>query len=184
MIVISDTTPLNYLVLIGQQELLARLFERVIIPRAVWTELQAEATPEPVRAWFDSQPKWLEVRQANLPADAALAALGYGEQEAILLAQELNADLLLIDDKDGRLEAMRRNLSIVGTLGVLDKAAERGLLDLPETLARLQQTTFRVHTELITAMLEQDAERKLRQRFDDILKKVPDVEPDDQDRME
>lgn len=112
MIVISDTTPLNYLVLIGQQDLLARLFERVIIPRAVWIELKAEGTPESIRAWLANQPDWLEVREANISADAALALLDHGEQEAILLAQELHADLLLMDDKDGRLEATRRKLVV------------------------------------------------------------------------
>ena len=162
MIVISDTTPLNYLALIGQQELLARLFERVIIPQAVWTELQAGGTPEPVRSWIASAPEWLEVRQANLPADAALSMLDPGEQEAILLAQELQADLLLIDDKDGRLEATRRNIAVVGTLGILDKAAEKDWLDLPEALARLQQTSFRASAELIHSLLEQDAKRKQR----------------------
>jgi predicted nucleic acid-binding protein len=166
MIVISDTTPLNYLVLIGQQELLAHLFERVIVPQAVWTELQAEGTPESVQVWLANQPDWLEVRQAKLSADAALSVLDHGEQEAILLAQELHADLLLIDDKEGRLEATRRNLAVVGTLGVLSKAAERNLLDLPKTLASLQQTSFRASAELITALLEQDAQRKLRQRFE------------------
>jgi predicted nucleic acid-binding protein len=160
MIVISDTTPLNYLALIGQQEILARLFERVIIPQAVWTELQAEGTPEPVRSWIVSEPEWLEVRQANLPADAALSMLDPGEQEAILLAQELHADVLLIDDKGGRLEATRRNIAVVGTLGILDKAAERDWLDLPEALARLQQTSFRASAELIHSLLEQDAKRK------------------------
>ncbi|MGB9180492.1 MAG: hypothetical protein WCB68_14765 [Pyrinomonadaceae bacterium] len=163
MIVISNTTPLNYLVLIGQQDLLARLFKRVIIPRAVWAELQSEGTPESVSAWLANQPEWLEVREANLPVDAALSTLDQGEQEAILLAQELEADLLLMDDKDGRFEATRRNLAVVGTLGVLDKAAEREMLDLPEVLARLGQTSFRASTELINSLLEQDAKRKLRE---------------------
>jgi predicted nucleic acid-binding protein len=163
MIVISDTTPLNYLALIGQQELLARLFERVIIPQAVWTELQAAGTPESVRSWITSAPEWLEVRRTNLPEDAALSMLGPGEQEAILLAQELHVDLLLIDDRDGRLEATRRNIAVVGTLGILDKAAERDWLDLPEALARLQQTSFRASPELIHSLLERDAKRKQRQ---------------------
>lgn len=162
MIVISDTTPLNYLILIGEQELLLRLFERVIIPRAVWTELQAEGAPESVKSWLANRPEWLEVRQANLAADATLDALDHGEQEAILLAQELRANLLLMDDKDGRLEAARRSLAVVGTLGVLDKAAERNLLDLPEALARLQQTSFRVAPLLLESLLEKDAERKRR----------------------
>lgn len=160
MIVISDTAPLNYLVLIGQQELLAKLFERVIIPQAVWTELQAEGTPESVRSWLANLPAWLEVKHTNLAADAALVTLGEGEQEAILLAQELHADLLLIDDKDGRLEASRRNLTVVGTLGILDRAAERGLLDLPDVLARLEQTSFRATPMLLKSLLERDAKRK------------------------
>ncbi len=160
MIVIADTTPLNYLALIGQQALLARLFKRVIIPQAVWTELQAEGTPEPVRSWLASAPEWLEVRQTTLPVDEPLTILNPGEQEAILLAQELRADLLLIDDKDGRLEATRRNIAVVGTLGILDEAAERGWLELPEALARLQQTSFRAGPELIHFLLERDAKRK------------------------
>lgn len=184
MIVISDTTPLNYLVLIGQQQLLARLFERVIIPQAVWTELQAEGTPESVRAWVANQPNWLEVRQANLPADAALALLDHGEREAILLAQELNADLLLMDDKDGRLEAARRNLAIVGTLGVLDKAAERGWLDLPNALAHLQQTSFRAAPMLLDSLLERDAERKRLRKLEQAVRQTPDVETDERDRLE
>lgn len=163
MIVISDTTPLNYLALIGQQELLARLFQRVIVPQAVWTELLAAGTPEPVRSWVVSAPEWLEVRRASLPADAALSTLDPGEQEAILLAQELQADLLLIDDKDGRFEATRRKIAVVGTLGILDEAAERGWLDLPDAIARLQQTSFRASAELIHSLLEQDAKRKQRQ---------------------
>lgn len=184
MIVISDTTPLNYLVLIGEQELLARLFERVVIPRAVWTELQAEGAPEAVRAWLANRPDWLEIRQANLSADAALAALDHGEQEAILLAQELRADLLLMDDRDGRLEAARRNLAVVGTLGVLDKGAERDLLDLPEALARLQQTSFRVAPLLLESLLERDAERQRLRKLEPTTSQAPAVDTDERNRLE
>ena len=184
MIVISDTTPLNYLVLIERQDLLAQLFERVIIPQAVWAELQVEGTPESVRAWLADQPDWLEIRQANFPADAALAMLDHGEQEAILLAQELHADLLLIDDKDGRLEAVRRNLVVVGTLGVLDKAAERGLVDLPDTLARLRQTSFRVAPVLLDSLLERDAERKRLRKLEQAPSQASNVDPDERDRLE
>lgn len=182
MIVISDTTPLNYLILIGQQELLARLFKRVIIPRAVWAELQAQGAPASVREWLAHPPDWLDIKQANHPVDSALAMLEQGEQEAILLAQELRADLLLMDDKDGRHEAMRRKLAVVGTLGVLDKAAERGFIDLQETLSYLQQTSFRVAPKLLNALLELDAERK-RQKFQQALDRVPDIAPDKEDEL-
>ena len=105
MIVIADTTPLNYLVLIGHQEVLGRMFGQVLIPPAVYTELQAEQTPAPVKEWLRTMPAWLEVRPAQLPADSALLRLDAGEREAILLAQETNADLLLLDERAGRREA-------------------------------------------------------------------------------
>jgi predicted nucleic acid-binding protein len=84
----------------------------------------------------------LEIHPVGHAPDAALAHLDPGEQEAILLAEELRADLLLMDDQEGRQEAERRALRVTGTLGVLERAAERGLLDLPAVLARLQATNF------------------------------------------
>ena len=79
--------------------------------------------------------------------------LGRGELEAIALAQELKADALLIDDQDGRKEAIRRHLPVLGTLRVLADAAEVQLIDLPDAVARLRQTTFRASEELFQWML-------------------------------
>lgn len=62
MIVISDTAPLNYLVLIGCQDILHDLFGRVIIPQKVFAELQRIETPAKVRSWVDNRPAWLEIR--------------------------------------------------------------------------------------------------------------------------
>ena len=62
MIVVSDTTPLRHLIAINEAELLPRLYRTVIVPGAVWAELQAEATPPMVKTWLADAPAWLEVR--------------------------------------------------------------------------------------------------------------------------
>lgn len=160
MIVIADTTPINYLVLIEQADILRELYGRVMIPQAVFTELQSSDTPEAVREWVAKSPEWLEVHQVNVPLDAALIKLGAGESEAIALAEQLRADAIIIDERDGRQEAVRRNLRVIGTLRVLSDAAERGLLDLAEAFQRLQQTSFRASQELYQRFLNRDAERE------------------------
>jgi predicted nucleic acid-binding protein len=156
MIVIADTTPLNYLVLIDQSDLLPRLYGRVLIPPAVYQELQAEGAPASVRDWAAHRPAWLEVKPAFLPLDIENDSLDAGESEAIALALELKADLLILDDRDARIEAARRNLTVIGKLRVLKDAAQLGLIDLPHALQRLQQTTFRASAKLLQAMLDRD----------------------------
>lgn len=74
-------------------------------------------------------PRWIEVRRTTSLPDATLADLDPGEREAIQLAQEHRADLLLIDERRGRLEAKRRGMATTGTLGVLLVAAQKGLID-------------------------------------------------------
>lgn len=160
MIVIADTTPINYLVLIEQVDVLHEMYGRVLIPQSVLTELQSSDTPDVVRKWIAESPEWLEVRQVIPILDAALKKLGSGESEAIALAQELHVDAIIMDEKDGRQEAIRRNLRVIGTLRVLSDAAERGLLDLVEVFERLQQTSFRASQDLYQRFLGLDAERK------------------------
>ena len=80
--------------------------------------------------------------------------------EAITLALQSCADLLLIDERDGTAAARGLGLSTTGTLGVLDLAATRSLIDLRVMFARLQETTFRGPTKLMAQLLEQEAERK------------------------
>jgi len=161
MIVIADTTPLNYPVLIGQSNLLPRLHGRVLIPPTVYEELRAEGAPASVRDRAAHRPTWLEVRPAFLPLDVGLDA---GECEAIALALELKADLLIMDDRDARIEASRRNLTVVGTLRVLEDAAQLGLVDLPHGLRQLQQTTFRASAKLLQAVLDRDEVRRKKQQ--------------------
>ena len=158
MLVVADTSPLRYLVVIQTIEILPLLYERVVMPHAVLTELQHPRSPREVRAWLATPPAWVEVRHPR--QRTRLARLGPGEQDAIHLAEELHADVVLMDDEDGRIEAERRAMAVIGTLGVLERAAERGLLDLPPTLARLQATNFFVDDVLIQEALARDAARK------------------------
>src|SRR5262249_47975887 len=89
-----------------------------------------------------------------------LARLGPGEQDAIHLAEELHADLVLMDDEDGRIEAERRALAVIGRPGGLERGAERWLPDLPPAAARLRATNFFVDDALIQEALARDAARK------------------------
>src|ERR1044071_4692604 len=95
MIVIADTSPINYLVLIHEAELLPRLFGHVFIPPAVWEELNDPDTPAPVRDWLTQAPSWLQVHPLHSPPDPELEYLDDGEREAIALAVELHADELI-----------------------------------------------------------------------------------------
>ncbi len=153
MIVIADTTPLNYLVLIDRTEILPQLYGRVLIPPAVWEEFQRPDTPEAVRAWIGQRPAWLEIRRAKSSPEPALGNLGAGEREAITLAEELHADRLILDDHAARRVATQRKLTVIGTLGVLAEAAECGLIDLSDAIARLQQTSFYVSPEVLAPLL-------------------------------
>jgi len=157
VIVVTDTTPVNYLVLIDQVHILKELYGRLVLPQAVHEEMRREGTPEKVRAWAAQLPDWAEVRAAA-STDPALK-LGAGESEAIALAGEVGADLLLVDDGKARREARRRGLTVTGTLAVLAAAAERGLVDLPEAIAALRQTTFRAPAALIEQLLGRDREQ-------------------------
>jgi len=153
MIVVADTTSHRYLVVIEREHLLPALYGRVIIPRTVAEELSSGGTPGAVRAWLVMRPDWLEIRQPAhaLPPEVDLDP---GERDAIALAVELAADLLLMDDWDGRLEAERRHLPVAGTLRVLADGAIRGLTDLAESFDRLRKINFRVDSELLQSLLE------------------------------
>ena len=158
MIVVSDTSALNYLILIGAANVLPALFDQIVIPRSVETELLSPSAPRAVHQWIQTPPAWLEVRSAaRIDPDLRLDP---GEIEAICLAEELHADHLLIDEWAGRDAARRRGLQVIGTLGVLAQAAERNLLDLHHAFDQLKETTFRVDPALLDLLLAADRRRR------------------------
>jgi predicted nucleic acid-binding protein len=93
-----DTTPLNYLILIGYVEVLATLYGYIISPQTVADELRDPRTPDIVRTWIAAPPPWCTIHQPQVSDDPTLRHLGDGEREALLLVQELRADALLTDD--------------------------------------------------------------------------------------
>ena len=161
-LVVADTGPINYLVLVDAIDLLPKLFSTVLVPATVYRELGHPSAPMPLRDWVANIPDWLEVRpdpdyKSNDPAEMALDE---GERAAIALAAAINADLILIDDRAGATVARRRGFTATGTLGVLDLGARRGLIDLGRAFERLRATNFRYSPEIMDALLAQHSEKK------------------------
>jgi predicted nucleic acid-binding protein len=154
MIVIADTGPINYLILIGEIQVLPALYDRVLIPPSVNEELARSRAPEAVRLWIATPPVWLEVRTPSPSGDPGLTHLDAGERDAILLAEELHADQIIIDESRGRQEAKRRHLPFTGTLGILQAGAKQGLLDLKSALDRLRQTSFHISQDILDQLIE------------------------------
>jgi len=151
-VVVSDTSPLHYLILCGAEEILPKLFHKVVIPPAVFAELQQSSTPPSVKQWADAPPDWIVVQSPNhlqtgLDVDR-------GEPEAISLVQEIHAVAVLMDDLAGRRAAAQCGLAVVGTLGLIEQASIRGLIDLPRVIGKLWQTNVRLDFKLIQAVLE------------------------------
>ena len=154
MIVVSDTSPLNYLVLVDAVEVLAAIFGTVYAPGAVVDEFRDPASPGAVRAWAGATPDWLVVREPSRIDPALPAGLGKGEAAAISLASELAAERVLIDERQARRLAKHRGLVVVGTLGILDEAACRRLVDIDRVVASLKRTSFRASDDLYRAVIE------------------------------
>jgi predicted nucleic acid-binding protein len=160
ILVVADTGPLRYLVVIEAIELMPRLYDRVIIPSEVLKELTHPNAPLAVKTWASALPSWAEVRAAA--HDELDGLLDPGEAEAIILAEQLKADSLLLDEMEGRREALRRGLPVAGTIGLLEKAAERNLINLEEAFARLCRTNFHISPELLRDSLQRDAANRQR----------------------
>jgi len=154
MIAVSDTSPLCYLILIGKVDLLHKLLGQIVVPQAVVTELLHEDAPESVRSWAGHFPSWVSVPENPVGLRTPLAKLQAGELSAILLAEALKAEIILLDEKSARRVAAERGLVVTGTLGVLGDAARRGLIDLAAAIEHLRKTNFRYSPALLKATLE------------------------------
>lgn len=158
LIIVSDTSLLSGLGIVGYLSLLQQLYEHVLIPPAVADEL-ARGGEDDDRITRVLSLDWIEVRQpTNLQLIAMLESdshLDRGEAEAIVLALELGADELLIDERLGRREASQRGLSIIGLLGILLVAKRRGLIVAIRSVIDdlIAQAGFRVSGQLYAEVL-------------------------------
>jgi predicted nucleic acid-binding protein len=148
MIIISDTSPINYLVLIDEIDLLEKIYQSVIIPSSVFAELNHQKTSPKVRNWLAEKPDWLLVKSSVNPFSIDTFGLDIGETEAIQLALELNADLVIIDERNGRKVAQEQGLKTIGIIGILIQARDLNLIEINQVLTKLEQTTFRISKEL------------------------------------
>ena len=148
--VVSDTSPINYLCIIGAIEVLPQLFEKVFIPPTVLAELQHARAPLEVTAWLSKVPTWVTVQK---PVNMPELGLDDGETEAISLALELHVPSILIDEKRGRMAAENQGLVPVGTLSILAAAAARGFMNFEATVAKLQQTNFHMDEALVETLI-------------------------------
>ena len=152
--VVTNTSPLLYLHQLGLISLLPDLYERVVVPTAVVGELEEGArlgysVPSP-----EALP-WVDVQAAPMAELLALVTdLGPGERAAIAIARARRSDLLLLDDGLARRHARLLGLRISGTLGVLLRAKQEGLIpSVGPRVAELERLGFRLAAETREAVL-------------------------------
>lgn len=157
---VVNTSPLVFLGNLGRLELLRHEGREVCIPRAVAEEIAAKPDAA-AQAVQDACTAWLRVRQVvdDTAVTLVQATLHTGEAEAIVLAIELQAERLVLDDHDARRFAHRCGLKIIGTLGILLAAKQRGVISsLREEINALAALGFRANPQLVAAVLQRAEE--------------------------
>lgn len=127
--VIVNSTPLIALAKANHLELLRKMYGKIMIPDAVYREVTEKHDIAAQR--IEAAKEWIEIRKVDSNLDRRMyrAKLHDGEVEVMLLAQEIGADAVIIDDSAARKTAEYLNLPLTGTLGVMIKAKQRGLLE-------------------------------------------------------
>lgn len=177
LLVVSDTSPVSALVVMGWLDWLRQRWSTVHVPVKVWAEFHRRSSLNDWSKLEDARSQgWLRVTPVNdVEAVAALTAddLDPGESEAIVLAQELHADLLLIDESDGRKAAAARGLSYTGTVGIVLWAKREGLTSSARGALRQsrKEANFFLADDLIEYVAQEAGEANLVDEIDTILKK-------------
>jgi uncharacterized protein len=151
VVVVSNTSPISNLVIVGEIALLQRIYPQIIIPIGVYTELNRLPTLQPTITSLVNV-GWLKIQSPNnIQLLYTLnQTLDPGEAEAIALAVELSASRLLIDERLGRNVATNYGLKVTGILGILINAKQQGLIPVlrPIVDRLIQQAGFRVSQAL------------------------------------
>lgn len=158
MRVVLDSGPVIHLSWINRLDLLDTLFEEVLLPIAVRNEIVAASpgTLGRMNIAASLTQDWLQIHdvRTTLPP----VALGRGEVEAIILAEEMRADLLITDDAAARTLASQRGLIVTGTLGVLYAARRRGLIPaVVPLLLTLRQNGFWISAKLVETIQREES---------------------------
>lgn len=156
MLVVSDTSPISGLLILEKLELLKELYGIIHIPFAVKTELERVSERKNEIIHFINS-DWVKIHKiSNLALyEKFISELDEGESQAITLALELKADLLLIDETLGRNLAMNSGLNVIGLLGVLLDAKNKGfILEIKPLLDKLIQSNFWIKPSLYNKVLQ------------------------------
>jgi hypothetical protein len=157
VIVVSNTSPLINLAAIGQLDLLHQLYGRIVIPHAVYREIVVDGTGQSGSDQVMTL-EWIETRRVvgRVVVASLCIEVDEGEAESIALASELEADLLLLDERRGRLVASRLELRFIGLLGVLIEAKHRGLIPGVQPILDdlIQKAGFWISCELYDRVLQ------------------------------
>lgn len=158
MIIVSNTTPLIAFSSLQKFDLLRQLFGKVYIAEAVYSEATIAKKDKDNLGYELAQADWICVVKVKdrLAVDVLLDELDLGEAETIVLAKELNADWVLMDEKKGRRKLTQLGLQKIGTLGLLLKAKEIGLLsEIKSAIDRLNSVGFNLSDSVISLVLKQ-----------------------------
>jgi predicted nucleic acid-binding protein len=158
VIVVSNTTPLIGLAVVGQFDLLRQLFGRIIIPEAVFAEAVLFGREQGGAKQEVTNADWIEVAAVSdrLAVDVLLDELDRGEAETIVLARELHADWVLMDEKKGRRKLVELKQNKVGTVGILLKGKQAGLLaEIGPYLEILRHQGFSLSRRVVESALKQ-----------------------------
>ncbi len=157
MMVVADTTPLIGLATIGRLGVLQELFEEVFIPQAVYDETVTHGRIDGRARHEVEKASWIRVIQVKdrLAVDLLLDEMDLGEVETIVLAVEMKADWVLMDERKGRRKLTQLSIPKIGTLGILLRAKELGMIqNLEKEIAELQKTGFVISQSVIDEILK------------------------------